>query len=249
MKIYLKNDDELARMRHGGKILQQAQAAMRAAAAPGVTLLELDAIAEQTIRSAGAVPGFLGMYGFPNTICAMVNEEVVHGIPSDRKLVAGDLLSVDCGVKWKNYHADAAFSLVVGGPAAHPAREKFQQVVKNALEAGCRAARIGNHVGDIGYVIEKTVRAGGYSICREYTGHGVGRELHEDPHVFNYGKPGTGPELKPGMTLAIEPIVAAGSPRVKTLKDGWMVVTTDGSDGCQWEHFGVVTADGLDIFA
>lgn len=236
-------------MRHGGKILQQAQAAMKKIAVPGTTLLELDAVAEKTIRDAGAVPGFLGMYGFPKTICAMLNEEVVHGVPTDRKLESGDLLSVDCGVLWKKYHADAAFSLVVGGGETHPEREKFQKVVKDALEAGCAVAKIGNHVGDIGHVIEKIVRAGGYRICREYTGHGLGRELHEDPHVFNYGKSGTGPLLKAGMTIAIEPIVAAGGAKVKTLPDGWMVVTTDGSDACQWEHFGVVTADGLEIFA
>lgn len=249
MKVHLKNSEEIKIMRKGGEILQKAQIEMKKHLKEGVTLLEIDKIAEDFIRSAGAIPGFLGMYGFPNTICAMINSEVVHGIPDSRKLKNGDLVSIDCGVLWKKMHADAAFSLVIGGDDKNPERAKFLQCTEKALLAGCKAAKIGNRVGDIGYIIEKTMKDGGYSVCREYTGHGLGYELHEDPHVYNYGKPGTGTLLQKGMTIAIEPIVAMGNPKVKTLKDKWTVVTVDGKDACQCEHFGLATENGLEIFA
>ena len=248
-KIIAKTKAELEIMRHAGKILTKAHEAMKAAVKPGVTLLELDKIAEDIIRSEGGVPSFKGFHGFPGTICAMVNDEVVHGIPSDRKIEKGDLLSVDCGVIWKKMHADAAWSMVVGGADANPEREAFQKCVYEALMAGCRAAKTGNHVGDIGHAIEQVIRKGGYKLCKEYTGHGLGYNLHEDPNIFNFGKPKTGPRLIQGMTIAIEPIVAMKKPKVRELDDGWTVVTCDGSDGCQWEHCGVVTPDGLEIFA
>jgi len=249
MKIHYKNDEEIKIMRKAGEILRKAQLEMKKYLREGVTLLEIDKIAEDFIRREGGIPGFLGMYGFPNTICAMINSEVVHGIPDSRKLKKGDLVSIDCGVVWKKMHADAAFSVIIGGDEAHSERAKFLKCTEKALKLGCQAAKIGNRVGDIGYIIEKTMREGGYSICREYTGHGVGYELHEDPYIYNYGKPGTGVLLKKGMTIAIEPIVAMGNPKVKTLKDKWTVVTVDGKDACQCEHFGLVTEKGLDIFA
>lgn len=249
MKAHLKNSNEIKIMRKAGEILQKAQMEMKKYLKEGVTLLEIDKIAEDFICKEGGIPGFLGMYGFPNTICAMINSEVVHGIPDSRKLKNGDLVSVDCGVLWKKMFADAAFSLVIGGDETNPERAKFLKCTEKALLAGCKAAKIGNKVGDVGYIIEKTMRDGGYSICREYTGHGLGYELHEKPYIYNYGKPGTGTVLRKGMTIAIEPIVAVGSPKVKTLKDKWTVVTIDGKDACQCEHFGLVTENGLEIFA
>jgi methionyl aminopeptidase len=248
-KIQIKTAEQIALMRHSGLILQKAQKAMKEKCVAGTTLLELDAIAEEIIRREGAVPAFKGFHGFPNTICAMINSEVVHGIPDDRKLQDGDLVSIDCGCFWKGWCSDAAFTVIIGGDDTHPERAKFSTSVKNALELGCKAAKEGNTLGDIGFIIEKTIIDAGYSICEEYTGHGLGRDMHEAPYVYNYGKPGKGLVLKSGMTLAIEPIVASGNPEVKTLKDGWTVVTKDGRDACQWEHFGVVTADGLEIFA
>jgi methionyl aminopeptidase len=249
MKIALRTPEQLKKMRKAGDILRAAQEAMKVKCVPGTTLKELDAIAFDVIKKEGAVPNFLGFHGFPGTICAMLNSDVVHGIPDNRVLQEGDLLSVDCGAIWQGWHSDAAFSLVVGGAAAHPEREKFQQAVKKALLAGCSAAKTGNTLGDIGHAIEREITKAGYSLCREYTGHGIGNEMHEDPHVFNYGQPGIGLPLKSGMTLCIEPIVASGNPRVKILSDGWTVVTVDGKDACQWEHCGVVTPNGLEIFA
>ena len=249
-KIVPKTAQEIQIMRDGAVILKAAHNAARQLAVPGNTLLQLDTAAESVIRQAGAVPTFKGFHGFPASLCTMVNDQVVHGIPDGYVLQAGDLLSVDCGVTHQGLITDAAFSLVVGGPDANPQREAFHQCVYQALQAGCAAAKHGHHVGDIGHAIERVIRDGGYRLCREYTGHGVGRDMHEDPHIYNYGQPGQGPRLVSGMSICIEPIepiVAAGKPRVRTLDDGWTVVTLDGSDGCQWEHCGIVTADGLDI--
>ncbi|MCK5460677.1 type I methionyl aminopeptidase [Candidatus Gracilibacteria bacterium] len=248
-KIYIKNEKEIELMRKAGKILRVAQLAVLESVREGVSLEKLDNIAESIIRNAGGIPGFKGYRGFPKTLCTMINSEIVHGIPDSRKLKNGDLLSVDCGVIYKDLNADAAFSVVVGGEGKNLAREKFCNCVKAALEAGCSAARLGNYVGDIGHAIERVVKKGGYRLVEEYTGHGIGYELHEDPHVFNYGNPKTGARLKEGMTICIEPIVSAGKPDNKTLKDGWTVVTLDGKDACQWEYCGVITKDGFEIFA
>lgn len=248
-KIYLKTEEEISIMRDAGLILQDAQKAMKQVIEPGISLEELDQIAENIIRKAGAKPGFKGYHGFPKTICTMLNSEIVHGVPDHRKLQKGDLISIDCGVLLHDLNADAAFTEIVGGDEAHPTRAKFSATVKKALKAGCQNAIAGNRIGDIGHAIESVVTAGGYRIVRDYTGHGVGYELHEDPYVYNYGRPGKGVLLKEGMTLAIEPIVVMGKPGNKTLKDGWTVVTLDGKDACQWEHFGVVRKDHFEILA
>lgn len=248
MKIYPRTPEQLKKMRKAADILRAAQVAMQKRCVPGVSLKELNTIADDVIRSTGAIPNFYGFSGFPATICAMLNDDVVHGIPDDRKLQEGDLLSVDCGAIWQGWHSDAAFSLVVGGPEANPRREKFHTTVKEALLAGCDAAREGNQLGDIGHAIESVIKKSPYSLCKEYTGHGIGREMHEEPYVFNYGKPHTGFRLKSGMTICIEPIVAEGNPTVKVHSNGWNVVTVDGKDGCQWEHCGVITPTGLEIF-
>ncbi|MCF7812138.1 type I methionyl aminopeptidase [Candidatus Gracilibacteria bacterium] len=248
MSVRIKSSKEIASMREGAAILRKVQESLRAKIAPGVTLKQLDTLAENIIRSAKAEPSFKGYQGFPATLCTMINSEVVHGIPDDRALKKGDLLSVDCGVKYKNLHTDAAFSVIVGGDEQNPTRARFSQCVREALLSGCKKAVAGNRIGDIGNAIEKVIRRGGYRVCREYTGHGFGYDLHEEPHVYNYGKPGTGELLEEGMTLAIEPIIASGNPETKTLSDNWTVVTVDGRDACQWEHCGVVTKSGFEIF-
>lgn len=247
--IYIKTEEEIALMRKAGLILQKAQQDMQAMIKPGVALEEIDQVAEKSIREQGGIPGFLGYQGFPKTICTMLNSEVVHGIPDSRVLKAGDLISVDCGVLWKDLNADAAFTVIVGGDETHPERAKFSNCVKKALLAGCAQAKAGKTLGDIGFAIEQAVKNGGYSIMRDFTGHGLGYALHEDPYVYNYGKPGQGEKLVEGMTIAIEPIVGMGSNKYKTLKDGWTVVTKDGRDACQWEHFGVVRKDRFEILA
>ncbi|MDH3324632.1 MAG: type I methionyl aminopeptidase [Candidatus Peregrinibacteria bacterium] len=249
MKISIKTAEELDKMRASGLILQKAQKAMKDVIQEGVSLKELDKIAEDVIRENGGVPAFKGFHGFPATICAMLNSEVVHGIPDDRTLKNGDLLSVDCGVFLNDYCSDAAFSVIVGGDKCNPERAKFSSVVREALLAGCAVAKPGNYIGDIGNEIEKVVKKGGYSIVRDYGGHGLGKGVHEEPFIPNFGKKGTGLRLIEGMTLAIEPIVAFKSPKTKVLSDNWTVVTLDGKDAIQWEHCGAVTANGLEIFA
>ncbi len=248
-EIYIKTEEEIDCMRKAGIILQKAQKAMQEMIKPDVTLVEIDQVAERVIREYGGIPGFLGYQGFPKTICTMLNSEVVHGIPDERKLKAGDLLSVDCGVLWKDLNADAAFTVIVGGDKTNPDRAKFSNCVKRALELGCEQAIAGNYTGDIGWAIENEITKNGYKVIRDFTGHGLGYELHEDPYVFNYGPKGQGDLLVEGMTIAIEPIIAMGKIKHKTLKDGWTVVTRDGKDACQWEHFGVVRKGGFEILA
>jgi len=235
-------------MRHAGKILRETFTLLEKYTHEGVSLLELDHITEDFIRSQNAKPSFKGFQGFPATLCTMLNEEVVHGIPNERKLQKGDLLTIDCGVYFQNYHADAAISKVIGGDDTNPERARFSKSVKEALILGCEAARAGNTLGDIGNAIETKIKKDGYTVLSEYTGHGIGRGLHEEPFVLNYGKKGTGLLLREGMTLCIEPIIVSGEPKVKIKKDGWTVVTKDEKDAIQWEHCGVVTKNGLEIF-
>lgn len=247
---FVKTPQQLVWMRQAGKILQEVQALLKENIKEGAVLLELDALAEKHIVEAGAIPAFKNYQGFPATLCTMVNSEIVHGIPDSRSLKNGDIFSVDCGVIWKGFHADAAFTVIVGGDNKNPIRAQFSKTVYQALIAGCKAAKTGNTIRDIGRAIQPVIENAGYSLCKEYTGHGLGTQLWEDPHIFNF--PNFDYEdmvLKEGMTLAIEPIVAMKSPRNKTLSDGWTVVTVDGKDACQWEHCGVVTQDGLEIFA
>ena len=245
----IKTAEEIQIMRDGGKILQAAHQAVKEIAHSGTSLLKLDQAAEKAIRERKGIPGFKGFKGFPATLCTMLNSEVVHGIPDNRILKPGDLLSVDCGVIWKGFFTDGGFSLIFDGDDQNLKRAKFSNCVKKALLIGCKLAKTGNTLGDIGHAIESTVKKEGYTVCPEYTGHGLGRKLHENPTIFNHGQPGKGMKLKSGMTLAIEPIIVAGNPKVKTLKDNWTVVTKDGKDACQWEHCGVVTDNGFEIFA
>lgn len=248
MKVIPKTKDQIILMRKAGKIWADGIAYLKKHISPGITLLQLDALAEDYIRSQGAVPAFKGFQGFPGTLCTMLNSEVVHGIPDDRAVQKGDLLTIDGGCIYQGWFSDAAFSLVVGGDETHPERARFEKSVKKALERGCAQAKHGNRLGDIGYAVQESIEKDGYSVCQEYTGHGIGREMWELPHVYNYGQPHTGLKLEEGMTLCIEPIIARGRPETKTLKDGWTVVTVDGKDACQWEHCGMVTRNGLEIF-
>ncbi len=247
MSIFIATPAQQQTLREGAKILKQVQETLKGMIAEGVTGKQLDAVAERIIRDAGAAPTFKGYGGFPATLCVMINDQIVHGIPSNEPLKNGDLLSIDCGVHYGGLHTDAAFSVVVGGGDKKPAREAFQKTVKAALEAGCEQAIVGNRVGAIGEAIERVIKKSPYSLCREYTGHGLGTELHMEPYVYNFGSRREGMVLAPGQVIAIEPIVASGKPENHTLSDKWTVLTDDGSDACQWEHCGIVHEDHFEI--
>jgi len=211
---------------------------------PGVSTEELDRLAEGFIRShPGARPSFKGLYDFPATLCTSLNAEVVHGIPSPKRVLReGDLLSVDVGVWLEGLHADSAATFPVG--KVSPDAERLLRVTQEALAAGVVQARAGNHVGDIGHAVQQVAEAAGYSVVRELVGHGIGASFHEEPQVPNYGKPRRGPRLVPGMTIAIEPMVNLGGPEIRTLDDKWTVVTQDGSLSAHFEHTVAVLADG-----
>jgi methionyl aminopeptidase len=242
--VQLKSPRELETMAEGGKILAATHEVVRDAVRPGVTTAELDRVAEDFIRShPGAVPSFKGLYGFPASICSSINEEIVHGIPSPRRVLKeGDIVSVDIGVLLGGLHTDAARTWPVGKVDAKTA--KLLQVTQEALEAGLAQATVGNYVGDIGAAIEEVVVKGGFVVVRELVGHGVGHSMHEEPQVPNHGKPKRGMKLIPGLTLAIEPMVNAGSAGTRTLGDKWTVVTEDGARSAHFEHTVAVTANG-----
>jgi methionyl aminopeptidase len=242
--IQIKTDEQVALMRAAGLVVGGTLELLRAAAAPGVSTAALDALAEESIRSAGAVPSFKGYHGFPATLCTSVNEQIVHGIPSESQVLRdGDLVSIDCGAILDGWHGDAAITVGVGEVA--PAYLKMAQVCEDAMWAGFAAARLGGRLSDISHAVERAVRAGGsYGIVTGYGGHGIGTEMHQDPHVLNYGKPGSGPKLVKGMALAIEPMITMGKPGSRELDDGWTVVTRDGSWAAHSEHTFVLTEDG-----
>ncbi len=242
--VQLKSPREIETMAAGGKILAATHQAVREAIKPGVSTMDLDKIAEDFIRSHdGATPSFKGLYGFPATICASINEEIVHGIPSPKRVLKeGDVISVDIGVFFGGLHTDSANTWAVG--AVDEKTAKLLRVTKDALEAGLAAATIGNHVGDIGSAIETVVLKGGFAVVRELVGHGVGELMHEDPQVPNHGKPKRGMKLVHGLTIAIEPMVNAGSANTRTLGDKWTVITVDGSRSAHFEHTVAVLNDG-----
>ena len=242
--VQLKSSREIDVMAAGGKILAATHEAVRQAVRPGVSTLDLDRVAEDFIRGhEGAVPSFKGLYGFPASICASVNEEIVHGIPSAKRLLKeGDIISVDIGVHFGGLHTDAARTVPVGEVDDKTAR--LLRITEAALEAGLAQARLGNYVGDIGVAIEEAVVQGGFVVVRDLVGHGVGHLMHEEPQVPNHGKPKRGMKLVAGLTLAIEPMVNAGSPNTRTLGDKWTVVTADGSRSAHFEHTVAVTAEG-----
>lgn len=240
---------ELDSMAAAGALVAAALRAVRQAAQPGVSTLELDAIAESVIRDGGGIPSFLGYHGFPGSICSSVNDRVVHGIPSaDEKLAAGDLVSIDCGAILDGWHGDSAVTFGVG--ALIPADEMLSQATKASMEAGIAAMVPGNRLTDISHAIEVGTHAAEarddrrYGIVAGYGGHGIGREMHMDPFLPNEGAPGKGPYLEIGSVLAIEPMLTLGTANTKVLDDDWTVVTTDGSRAAHWEHTVAVTADG-----
>lgn len=243
--IIYKSAAEIDLMREAGRILADALQRLCAMAAPGVTLLELDREADRFIRAAGCVPGFKGYQGFPNSLCTSVNDQVVHGIPTNRKLRSGDLLSLDCGLIHEGFWADAGVSVGIGSISLEA--QRLLDVTRQALDVGIHQAQVGNRVGDISAAIQRHVEAAGFSVVRQYVGHGIGRDMHEDPQVPNFGLAGRGPLLKPGMVLAIEPMVNAGLPDVALLGDGWTVVTLDHSLSAYFEHSVAVTADGAEV--
>jgi methionyl aminopeptidase len=245
--IVLKSKYELKLMRRAGHIVGMVLDAMREAVRPGVDTATLDELAEGIITREGARPAFKGYAGFPATICASINTELVHGIPSKKRVLKeGDIISVDVGTIYKGWYGDAAITLPVG--EISPEAQRLLDVTKGSLEAGIAKAVAGGHLGDISAAIQEYVESHGFSVIREYTGHGIGRNLHEDPQVLNFGRPGTGVRLRPGMTMAIEPMVSAGSYKTRVLGDGWTVVIADGSLSAHFEHTIAITDNGPEIF-
>jgi methionyl aminopeptidase len=242
--ITLKSPREIEVMARAGRIVAGTLARMREILRPGLSTEELDAEAERFIRShEGATPSFKGLYGFPKTLCTSIDTEIVHGIPSTRRVLAeGSIVSVDVGVHLEGLHADSATTLAVG--AIDPAAQRLLEVTQACLAAGIAQARIGNHVGDIGHAVQQVAEDAGYGVVRELVGHGIGARFHEEPQVPNYGQPKRGPRLLEGMTLAIEPMITIGSPATRTLGDKWTVVTADGSLSAHFEHTVAILAGG-----
>ncbi|CVK21138.1 MULTISPECIES: type I methionyl aminopeptidase [Sporomusa] len=243
--IILKSQRELNYLRDAGRIVAETLAEIKKAAQPDVTTLELDRIAEQYIKSKGATPAFKGYHGFPGNICASINDEVVHGIPGLKRLKTGDNVSIDIGAFINGYCGDAAITVAIGEVDAEV--EKLIEVTEQSLYKGIEQAIAGNRLGDISHSIQAYAEGHGYGVVRDFVGHGIGRNMHEDPQVPNYGLPGRGPRLKAGMTLAIEPMINAGTHEVKTLSDNWTVVTADGKRSAHFEHTIAITADGPEI--
>jgi methionyl aminopeptidase len=240
--IICKSPAEIEKMRASNGLVADVLAHLATLVTPGVTTLELDTEAETLVRAAGAEPAFKGYRGFPSTLCVSVNEEVVHGIPSKRKLAEGDIISIDMGVRLNGFFGDSAVTLPVGRISPEAAR--LLRVTEESLEKAIAQVRVSGRVSDIGHAIQQHVEAHGYSIVRQFVGHGIGASLHEEPQIANYGAPGRGPRLAEGMTLAIEPMVNMGREAVKVLSDGWTAVTKDGSLSAHFEHTVAVSKDG-----
>lgn len=243
--IICKTPRELEIMREAGRIVALTHEELKKHVAPGITTKELDEIAEQFIRKHDAIPSFKGYNGFRGSICASVNNELVHGIPGNRVLNEGDIISIDIGAKYKGYHGDSAWTYAVG--SIDEETQRLLDVTEESLYQGLKEAKPGERLSNISHAIQTYVEANGFSIVREYVGHGVGQELHEDPQIPHYGPPNKGPRLKPGMVLAIEPMVNAGSRYVKTLADNWTVVTVDGKMCAHFEHTIAITETGFEI--
>ena len=251
--IVYKSPEEIDRMRRAGRIVAGTIDRVLDAVRVGVTTAELDAVAERYIDEQGAIPSFKGYGGgggrvpFPAVICTSLNDEIVHGIPSEHRIAAdGDLLKLDFGAIWEGFHADSAVTVIVGEPPSAEA-EKLVRVTEESLEAGIAEIRPGGRLSDIGAAVEQVAAGAGFGVVREYVGHGIGRALHEDPQIPNYGRPGRGPELKPGLVLAVEPMVNVGGWETTLLADGWTVVTQDGSLSAHFEHTIAVLEDGHEV--
>ncbi|WP_373231669.1 type I methionyl aminopeptidase [Cohnella sp.] len=243
--IVCKSENEINLMRDAGRIVAETHRLMKQAVVPGVTTAELDRIADKFIRSQGAVPSFKGYNGFPSSICASINEELVHGFPGTRKLIEGDIISIDIGAQYQGYHGDSAWTYGVGKISDEA--QRLLDVTEASLYAGLELVGPEVRLYTVSHGIQKVIEEAGFSVVREYVGHGIGADLHEEPQIPNYGVPDRGPRLKPGMTLAIEPMVVVGERYVKTLSDNWTVVTVDGSLCAHFEHTIAVTEDGFEI--
>jgi len=243
--IICKSPAEIEKMRRSGRLVRELLGEISERAKPGVSTLELERYAEKRLASLGARPAFKGYRGYPCCLCTSVNEEIIHGIPSDRRLKEGDLLSLDLGVVVDGFFGDSAVTIPVGGISE--SAKKLLRVTEQALERAIDKARPGNRLGDVSAAVQEYVEGQGFSIVREFVGHGIGRELHEDPQIPNFGTPGRGPVLKEGMVLALEPMVNAGLPGTRVLDDQWTAVTVDGECSAHFEHMVAVTGNGPDV--
>jgi methionyl aminopeptidase len=239
--IIVKTREEIELMRESALVVSKTLGMLASEVKPGVTTLYLDKLAEEFIRDQGAIPGFLGLYGFPNTLCMSPNAQIVHGIPNSIPLKEGDIISIDCGALKNNFYGDHAYTFEVGEVA--PEIKKLLQITKESLYVGIKEIRLGNRVGDVGYAVQNYVEKHGYGVVRELVGHGLGKKMHEDPELPNYGKRGHGKKFVEGMVLAIEPMINLGTHKINQLKDGWTILTADGKASAHFEH-DVAIVDG-----
>ena len=243
--INIKNNIELNYLRQSGKMLKSVKKTIKKNIEEGITTKELDYIAEKEILDLGGKPGFKGLYGFPGTICSSFNEEIVHGIPSNRKIKDGDIISIDCGVIYEDFNTDSAFTLGIGNLPVKTS--KLIETTLNSLHLGIKEAVPNNHIGDIGHAVESYSTNNGFSVVKEYVGHGIGKNLHEDPQIPNYGIKSSGPKIIEGMALAIEPMLIEGDEQTKIDNDGWTVKTKDGSMSAHFEDTIIITNSGNEI--
>jgi methionyl aminopeptidase len=246
MAIMIKTPKEIEKMRISGKALRQVHNAIAPHVVPGASTMDLEEIAVKKIAELGAIAAFKGYHGFPAALCTSINNEVVHGMPNAKRILAeGDILSIDCGVIIDGYYSDAAVTYPIG--KVSPETTKLLEVTQASLEKAILQCQVGGRLGDISFAVQELCEAAGFGVVREFVGHGIGRAMHEDPQVPNFGAAGKGPRLKAGMVLAIEPMINAGGPEVKVLKDGWTAVTIDGSYSAHFEHTVAITKDGPQV--
>ncbi len=243
--IICKSATEIEKLRRSGRLVREILEETREQAKPGVTTMDLENFVERRLAKSGAKPAFKGYRGYPCCLCASVNEQIVHGIPSNRRLNDGDIISLDLGVIIDGYYGDSAMTVPVG--TISESLQRLLRVTEESLQLAIEKARVGNRLGDVSSVVEQHVVSSGFSVVREFVGHGIGRQLHEEPQIPNFGQPGYGPSLKEGMVLAIEPMVNAGSPGLKILDDQWTAVTADGAHSAHFEHMIAVTHNGPDV--
>jgi methionyl aminopeptidase len=245
--IILKTAEEIELMRQSAQLVSKTLGMLAPHVTPGVTTLQLDKMAEEFIRDHGAIPGFLGLYDFPNTLCMSPNEQVVHGFPTNKPLLEGDIISIDCGVLMNGFYGDQAYTFEVGEVSAEIKR--LLKVTKESLYKGIEQCRAGNRIGDVSYAVQQHAEAAGYGVVKELVGHGLGRSMHEDPQVPNYGKRGRGKKIENGLVIAIEPMINMGTARVRQLSDGWSIVTADRAPSAHFEHDVAVVNGEPDILS
>jgi len=244
--IVYKSREEIDKMRRAGRIVATTIDAVLEKVRTGVSTQALDAVAEQVIRSEGAMPSFLGYRGYPASICASINDQIVHGIPGERIIEEGDVLSLDFGAIWEGFHGDSAVSVIVG-KSRSPEAQKLVRVTEEALNAGIAQIKAGGHLSDISHAVQQVAEGAGFGVVREYVGHGIGRHLHEDPQVPNFGSPRRGPVMREGLVIAVEPMINAGGWETMLMPDKWTVVTADGSLSAHFEHTIAITEDGPEV--